>query len=114
MIASLGNRNNRFVSARGFFSSSACSWAARLCARSDKSPIPLPNPPTPVVDYADVIDAATEQRLNNILKNLSENAQAETEMAVVTVKTTGGQDIFDYSLAVMRGWGIGSAKRGRR
>lgn len=26
----------------------------------------------------------------------------------MTVKTTGGQDIFDYSLRVARGWGIGS------
>ncbi|MEO7505591.1 MAG: TPM domain-containing protein, partial [Pyrinomonadaceae bacterium] len=30
------------------------------------------------------------------------------EMAIVTVKTTGDQDIFDYSLALARGWGIGS------
>ena len=27
---------------------------------------------------------------------------------MVTVDTTGGQDIFDFSLAVARGWGIGS------
>jgi uncharacterized protein len=26
----------------------------------------------------------------------------------VTIETTGGRDIFDYSLAVARGWGIGS------
>lgn len=79
-------------------------------AQTTQSPVPLPNPPTPVVDNANVIDAATEQRLNDILMNLSENAQANVEMAVVTVRTTGDQDIFDYSLAVMRGWGIGSEK----
>jgi uncharacterized protein len=72
----------------------------------------MPNPPTPVVDYANVIDDATEQRLDNMLKNLSENKQANVEMAVVTVRTTGGQDIFDYSLAVMRGWGIGLGEKG--
>ena len=77
-----------------------------------QSPIPQPNPPAPVVDTADVIDAATEQRLNNILKNLSENKAANAEFGVVTVKTTGGQEIFDYSLAIMRGWGIGSSEKG--
>ena len=72
----------------------------------------MPNPPVPVVDTADVIDAATEQRLNNILKNLSENKGANAEFGVVTVRTTGGQEIFDYSLAIMRGWGIGSSEKG--
>jgi uncharacterized protein len=92
----------------------ACLFMACVSARAQttQSPIPLPNPPTPVVDYANVIDDATEQRLNNILMNLSENPQANVEMAVVTVRTTGGQDIFDYSLAVMRGWGIGSVDKG--
>ncbi len=107
MIESLGNRNNRLV--RPALLLLVCLFLGSAAAHA-QSPIPQPNPPTPVVDYADVIDPATEQRLNNILKNLSENAQANTEMAVVTVKTTGGQDIFDYSLAVMRGWGIGSGE----
>lgn len=83
---------------------------ATVRAQQMQAPIPQPNPPTPVVDYADIIDPATEQRLNNILKNLSENPQANAEMAVVTVKTTGDTDIFNYSLAIMRGWGIGSGE----
>ena len=33
--------------------------------------------------------------------------RSEIEFAVVTVETTGGQPIFDYSLDVARGWGIG-------
>lgn len=81
-------------------------------AQTVQSPVQMPNPPTPVVDQADIIDAQTEQRLNNILKNLSENKQANVEMAVVTVKTLNGQDVFDYSLAIMRGWGIGSSTKG--
>lgn len=93
----------------------ACLLLACVCVRAQtttQAPIPQPNPPTPVVDYANVIDDATEQRLNNLLMNLSENKQANVEFGVVTVRTTGGQDIFDYSLAVMRGWGIGSADKG--
>ncbi|HMF55243.1 MAG TPA: TPM domain-containing protein, partial [Pyrinomonadaceae bacterium] len=81
-------------------------------AQTTQSPVPQPNPPTPVVDLANVIDDATEQRLNNVLMNLSESKQANVEMGVVTVSTTGGQPIEDYSLAIMRGWGIGARDKG--
>ena len=75
-------------------------------AQTATSPIPLPSPFNPVVDNAHVIDAQTRQKLEAIYLNLKE--RADIEFAVVTVDTTGGQDIFDYSLAVYRGWGIGS------
>lgn len=75
-------------------------------AQHGESPIPLPTPFTPIVDYANVIDAETKQKLESIYVNLK--ARADIEFAVVTVDTTGDQDIFDYSLAVARGWGIGS------
>lgn len=112
MIVSLNNNKFRFIRPVAFVFACllACSMHAR--AQVTQSPIPQPNPPAPVVDYADVIDAATEERLNNILKNLSENPTANAEFGVVTVRTTGGQEIFDYSLAIMRGWGIGSSEKG--
>jgi uncharacterized protein len=75
-------------------------------AQHGESPIPLPTPFTPIVDYANVIDADTRQKLESIYVNLKQ--RADIEFAVVTVDTTGDQDIFDYSLAVARGWGIGS------
>ena len=75
-------------------------------AQRPQSPIPLPDPFTPVVDNANVIDAETRKQLESIFANLKQ--QADIEFAVVTVPTTGEQDIFDYSLAVARGWGIGS------
>jgi uncharacterized protein len=70
-----------------------------------QSPVPLPVPFTPIVDNANVIDAATKQRLESIYLNLKE--RANIEFAVLTVPTTGDLDIFDFSLAVARGWGIG-------
>ncbi len=87
-------------------------FATALLAQTTQSPIQQPNPPKPVVDLANVIDDATEERLNNVLMNLSENKQANVEMGVVTVSTTGGQAIEDYSLAIMRGWGIGLRDKG--
>jgi uncharacterized protein len=69
---------------------------------------PLPAPTGYVNDYANVIDAPTKARMERWLTNLKE--RADIEFAVVTVPTTGGQDIFNYSLAVARGWGIGSSE----
>ncbi len=71
-----------------------------------KSPIPLPTPFTPIVDYAGVIDPQTKERLETIYENLKQ--RADIEFAVVTVPTTGERDIFEYSLDIARGWGIGS------
>jgi len=70
-----------------------------------ESPVPLPVPFTPIVDDAGVIDDQTKQRLGAIYLNLKE--RANIEFAVLTVNTTGDKDIFDYSLAVARGWNIG-------
>ena len=71
-----------------------------------ESPVPLPVPFTPIVDNANVIDTATRQKLETIFYGLKE--RANIEYAVVTVDTTGDRDIFDFSLAIARGWGIGS------
>jgi uncharacterized protein len=67
---------------------------------------PLPKPTGYVNDYAGVIDGATKERLETTLGNL--DRQQQIQFSVVTVDTTGGQEVFDYSLAVARGWGVGS------
>jgi len=75
---------------------------------------PLPRPEgfyKYVTDNANVIDAGTKERLATILNRLKE--RADIEFAVVTVPTTGDEDIFEYSLKLARGWGIGS-KEGER
>jgi len=69
-----------------------------------QSPVPLPVPFNPIVDNAHVIDAATRQKLEAIFLNL--RSRAEIEYSVLTVDTTGDQDIFDFAMAVARGWGI--------
>ena len=70
------------------------------------SPVPLPVPFNPIVDNAHVIDAATRARLEQIYRDLKE--RGNIEYSVLTVDTTGDLDIFDFALAVARGWGIGS------
>lgn len=78
-------------------------WFASGAANAQS---PLPQPTGYVNDYAGVVDSATKGRLETTLGNL--DRQQQIQFAVVTVDTTGGQEIFDYSMAVARGWGIGS------
>jgi uncharacterized membrane protein YgcG len=79
--------------------------AAPATPASPSAESPLPPPEGFVNDFAGVIDDPTESQLEARLGRLKE--RAKIEIAVATVKTTGGQTVYDYSLAVARGWGIG-------
>jgi uncharacterized protein len=80
------------------------SASGRAMAQSMQSPLP---PPTGYVnDYAGVIDAKTKESMETTLTNLDREQQIQ--FFVVTIDSTKGVDIFDYSLAVARGWGVGS------
>ena len=68
--------------------------------------LPLPAPTGYVNDYAGVINRATKAELETTLTNL--DREQKIQFAVVVVDTTSGQDIFDYSRDVARGWGLGS------
>ncbi len=83
----------------------ASGWLDLTTVRAQTTGSPLPEPTGFVNDYAGVLDAATKQRLETLLTNLKE--RAEIEFTIVTVPTTGDVPIFDYTLAVARGWGIG-------
>jgi uncharacterized protein len=72
----------------------------------DPNVSPLPSPTGFVNDYAGVIDTATKQSLESKLTDFKQ--KTTVEIAVAVVRTTGDRDIFDYSLAVARGWKIGS------
>ncbi len=69
---------------------------------------PLPAPTGFVNDYAGVIDAATKAQLEARLKAFKESSNPPVELAVAVVRSTGDRPIFEYSLAVARGWKIGS------
>src|SRR5438128_1603298 len=86
--------------------------AGHACAQSTEpfsiNNSPLPPPTGFVNDYAGVIDAATKQQIEAKLKAFKEKTKPSVEIAVAVVKTTGDRPIYDYSLAVARGWKIGS------
>lgn len=69
---------------------------------------PLGAPTSPVMDYANVLDAQTKAQLESKIIAFRDSTNPRVELAVAIVQTTGDQSIFDYSLAVARDWGIGS------
>jgi len=72
---------------------------------------PLPAPTSPVMDYAGVLDANTKQALEQRIIAFRDSTNPRVELAVAIVGTTGERPIFDYSLAVSRGWKIGSPEQ---
>ena len=94
------------------FAALACLLLACVSVRAQSSNAQIPEPTGNAVnDFAGVIDAATKQRVEQTLVNLKR--QQKIEFGVVTVKTTGGQDIFDYSLELGRKWGVGHQEGSR-
>ncbi|MGZ8843382.1 MAG: TPM domain-containing protein [Pyrinomonadaceae bacterium] len=77
-----------------------------VVATAQTAQSPLPKPTGYVNDFAGVVDTATKNRMETTLGNLDREQQIQ--FAVVTVDSTKGQDIFNYSLDVARGWGLGS------
>lgn len=74
-------------------------------------PVSQLHPSNYVNDFAHVLNAQTAEELNNICKQLDEKAKAQ--VAVVTVNTTDGKDIFDYAVELYQAWGIGGKSSDR-
>ncbi len=74
-------------------------------------PIASLHPTNYVNDFAGVLDAGTQARLNDLCQQLEQKAQAQ--IAVVTVKSLDGQDPVSYAVALYQKWGIGSKGKDR-
>lgn len=72
---------------------------------------PLSAPTSPVMDYAGVLDANTKRSLEQKIIAFRDSTDPKVELAVAIVNSTDGREIFDYSLAVARGWKIGSKEQ---
>ncbi|HKO42921.1 MAG TPA: TPM domain-containing protein [Pyrinomonadaceae bacterium] len=65
-----------------------------------------------VNDFAAVLDEPTRNELTTMLENLKQ--KTGIELAVVTVDSTGGQSIDDYSLKLAREWNFGALSSSRK
>ncbi len=79
-----------------------CAMSATTFAQAKKFP-PYSGH---VNDFANVIDPATEKKMDDILLNFE--GQTGTQIAIVTMITLGGQTLEDYSIDLYRAWGIGA------
>ncbi len=70
---------------------------------------PIPNNGQPVNDFANVIDDATEQQLNQKIKDFRARSTPPVALVVATVATTNGRPMEEYALALYRGWKVGDA-----
>src|SRR5271169_1126977 len=74
-------------------------------------PIASLRPSNYVNDFAGVLDAATQARLNDLCYQVEQKAHAQ--MSVVTVKSLDGQDVVSYAVALYQKWGIGAKGKDR-
>jgi tetratricopeptide (TPR) repeat protein len=86
----------------------SCTTAALLLAsgitQKAQTAVQTPARTGHVNDFANVIDDATRQQLQSTLANLKEKTGLQFD--VVTVETTGGQDIFDFSQQLAQSWKV--------
>jgi uncharacterized protein len=84
-------------------------WVALLAGAlqlgaSGKQP-GLPSPTGHVNDFADLVSTRAEEAMSGIADQVK--ARTGAEIAVVTVRTTGGQEIEPYGTRLFTEWGIG-------
>jgi len=66
----------------------------------------LPKRTGHINDFAEVIDAPAKERLEAVLEKLKD--KTHFDFVIATVKSTGGEDLYDYSLAVANDWNVGA------
>jgi tetratricopeptide (TPR) repeat protein/uncharacterized membrane protein YgcG len=92
-----------------------CSAALLLSLSVKQHPqttLQMPAPSGHVNDFARVVDETTKQQLENILTNVK--LKTGIEFDVVTVESTAGQDIFDFSRQLAKEWNIGVRTSSRK
>lgn len=68
-----------------------------------------PNPPRLVNDLANVLTADQENALEQKLLNYSDSTT--TQIAIVTMVTTGDYEIDEVALQILRNWGVGQKQK---
>lgn len=80
-----------------------------LCLQAE--PISQLHPTNYVNDFAGVLDASTQAQLNDLCRQVDQKAHAQ--IAVVTIKSTDGQDVGNYAVQLYQKFGIGAKKTDR-
>jgi uncharacterized protein len=86
-------------------------WIALTASSLTAEPIASLRPSNYVNDFAGVLDAPTQARLNDLCQQVDQKAHAQ--IAVVTVKSVDGEDVVSYAVALYQKWGIGAKGKDR-
>jgi uncharacterized protein len=94
---------------------SSCFYRQPLEVRQQQTPSSsptvqessIPTQSGAITDDADVFTADEEKQLTSLLDEMQR--EVKVEMVVLTIDSTKGQSMFDYSLAVARAWGPGGS-----
>lgn len=90
---------------KNFLSVVACLFAATVFGAEDSA---LPELSGRVVDQADILSTATEQRLTAQLQ--AHEKAGGNQVVVATIESLGGETIETYGVRLGRSWGIGQAE----
>ena len=88
------------------FCISATFFLSLSVNQSAQTKLQIPAPTGHVNDFAGVVDEKTKQQLENILANVK--LKTGIEFDIVTVESTAGQDIGNFSLQLAKDWNIGA------
>jgi uncharacterized protein len=69
----------------------------------------IPQPTGYINDLAQVIDAGSRQRMEALCKELE--AKTGTQIAVVTIRSLGGEPIEDFAVKLFEKWGVGEKEK---
>jgi uncharacterized protein len=83
-----------------------CAYALAAAVLLQAQGIQIPAPRGFVNDFAEVIPAASEERLLRIITDV--RAKSGGDIAVVTLPSLGGRSVEEVGLQVLRQWGVGS------
>lgn len=75
------------------------------CAEAQPPTVAKLRPQGYVNDFAGVLDAASKQRIERLCGSLERSTQ--TQLAVVTLPTLGGEPIEEFTNQLFRAWGVG-------
>src|SRR5579864_9457041 len=73
---------------------------------AQKGPQDLPKPVDYVSDLAHVLSRSTVDEVDRICSDL-DHSNADTQVAIVTVKSLNGADVAEYATRLANLWGVG-------
>jgi uncharacterized protein len=84
---------------------------AMFAARAFAEPVASLKPTDCVNDFAGVLSPPTVTQLKEMCRQVLDKAQAS--VVIVTIKSTDGEDIFNYAVDLYQKWGIGAKGKDR-